>query len=889
MFSRKIIFPFIFFVCSKVLLTAQNLSGFRADIPPNEPVFTIVDNRQFNGYTNYWHNDYTRWHRYGNLFKVAVTDIVPSVLQSKVDAAMDMGLPGLLLQEGFVSRLWANPYQTMKNPSMAELEEAVGQGNLLVLVDPSTEVGRELNRRAQPVFAWAEGLQSYQFKTADFNRTKAFYLVDGNRYLFVISSSSQGDINRLQALIEHTETLLRRYRLCKGWFGAKTLLKSVTCTPGHPLEIMGIGMNEGNSWFIFDGYMDFLMQKELENWVDEVKLPVVADVGFSPIYGCRDYEGLQVQDMATPQAWIDYAHQKGGYAFRSVWDPASDAYRFDGYLTNEGNKVQIDEENIPFVHNSTGHLNENLTSSTMLFIEREKPLTKQVIWQAIMDRREVAVSEGGRMMGPAAFRNALQLLYLDKIYLEDVFNDRIDIRARVDGYDLTVTLRNLSPENISGKIEVAAAPGLSSAQASSGEIGLAGNEVKQLKIPLTPVVETMGRTNPIAVRFRWNGREKSTVTLLDLPPVVSVHRLLYAHAPEVEFPVTLHNFSTKRSFPVSVSVYKNGDDRSEIWRQTKQCDAAAASYRKMDFRLPLKPGNYTVKVTALGAASESRLGVGRPVGKPYAYALDLDSDGIDEYRMENDSVQITLLRTGARVIEYRVKSRNDNVLFKSWPKKTVSHRRPYRMRGYYPYGGFEDFLGQASMETHQVYDARIVKKEGDWVRVEMETDYYGNRLKKIFTLYGNSPLLEVRFELNFSNPEANVIGPQPILELGKTHGTEDLFVVPAEGGWKEYRMRPEKSYGQAIHLQEGWNAGYDTIEDISFVGAFPVDQPLFLHMWMNHPSNSDAPHYYVEFQPWTPIVQKTTMYFTYYLWGSGGSWRNAVEELRRRNLISIKK
>jgi len=25
-------------------------------------------------------------------------------------------------------------------------------------------------------------------------------------------------------------------------------------------------------------------------------------------------------------------------------------------------------------------------------------------------------------------------------------------------------------------------------------------------------------------------------------------------------------------------------------------------------------------------------------------------------------------------------------------------------------------------------------------------DYYGNHLKKIFTLYGNSPLLEVRFE-----------------------------------------------------------------------------------------------------------------------------------------------
>ncbi len=147
------------------------------------------------------------------------------------------------------------------------------------------------------------------------------------------------------------------------------------------------------------------------------------------------------------------------------------------------------------------------------------------------------------------------------------------------------------------------------------------------------------------------------------------------------------------------------------------------------------------------------------------------------------------------------------------------------MRGFYPYGGFEDFLGQASMETHKIYDAKIIKKEGDFVRVEMETDYYGNRLKKTFTLYGNSPLLEVRFVLDFKNPEANVLGPQPILHLGNKHGTEDVFTVPSMDGLKEYRMLPEKYYGQAIDVKEGWNAGYDTKEDISFVGAFPVSQP----------------------------------------------------------------
>jgi hypothetical protein len=254
--------------------------------------------------------------------------------------------------------------------------------------------------------------------------------------------------------------------------------------------------------------------------------------------------------------------------------------------------------------------------------------------------------------------------------------------------------------------------------------------------------------------------------------------------------------------------------------------------------------------------------------------------------MENDSVRLTLLTTGARVIEYIVKSRNDNLLFKLWPEKPVDDKLPFRKRGYYPYGGFEDFLGQPSMETHKVYDASIIKKEGDYVQVKMTADYFGNKLEKTFTLFGNSPLLEIRFALTFKNPEANLLGPQPALEIGTKHWTEDVYTVPEMDGLHEYRMMPEKYYGRIFFLREGWYAGYDTEEDITFIGAFPVSQPLFLHMWMNHPSNGGARYYYSEFQPWTPIYQKSTMYFTYYLWGAGGPWENGVKYLRERNLIT---
>ena len=64
------------------------------------------------------------------------------------------------------------------------------------------------------------------------------------------------------------------------------------------------------------------------------------------------------------------------------------------------------------------------------------------------------------------------------------------------------------------------------------------------------------------------------------------------------------------------------------------------------------------------STTKTQLGVGENKGKNYLYEVDLNSDGINEYRMENDSVQVTLLRTGARVIEYIVKSKNENLFFK---------------------------------------------------------------------------------------------------------------------------------------------------------------------------------------------------------------------------------
>ena len=865
-------------------LHAQNIESFKysPNLSPGKNV--VINENDFHGYTQYWHDTYTNWYNYGSLFKIAAPNVTKTILQTKVDLAEDMGVPGLLMQEGFMSGLLREPFRLLEDPSTTDLEEALKNENVLVTVDPSAEPGKILEEKVpEEVFSWPDRLGCHQYGATDLVRIHAFVLQSGDRKIFVISSQDQGKRTFVKDLVLTTKKITEQYDLHKGWFGVYTLHNSVTCTPGHPVEIMGLGMNEGCDWFVFDGYMDFLLKDSLVAWIKAVDLPVVTDVGATRIYGCKDYDGFQIQQMYTPENWVDYARKKGGYVFRSVYDPQSDPYHFDGYIATAGNKEQIDNQKVPFVL-KTGRLEDNDLSGMVLFTPKGSVFSRDSMWKAIMDRREVGILGGGTMMGPARYRHALEMLWLDRQYLDDHFLNRISLETGMKGYDLQVSVTNTCPHPVSGTLSIVLPIQLKSKKLSAA-LELPAGSSQVIHFPLSPAAKAMDRTNSIAVHFDWNGKQKSTLAKFELPPAISVYRLLYGMEPTVNYPVTIHNFTPKTAFPVKVQVIDVRKGKT-VFTAKQECHTPRATFKNMLFKLQVPAGNYQVKVSALDLEYTSQLGVGKAEGKPYAYAIDLNGDGVNEYRMENDSVRVTLLATGGRVIEYIVKSRNDNVLFKLWPEKPVDANRPFRKHNYYPYGGFEDFLGQASMETHKIYHAEIVKKEGDYVRVRMWADYFGNRLEKTFTLYGNTPLLEVRFALTFKNPEANVIGPQPMLALGKKHWTEDAFYVPEKTGVHEFRMDPDKYYGQAFLLKEGWNAGYDTQEDITFIGAFPVDQPLFLHMWQNHPSNGDSHYYYAEFQPWVPIFRKSTMYFSYYLWGSGGPWEKSLQWFREHNLIT---
>lgn len=868
----------------------SGIDDFTVVSPAENPgVGAISNNFQFNGFTEYWHDVYEQRLRYGNLFRINVPDAESYILQSKINIAEELGISGLQLEEGFISGLLSQPYTLIEDTTQTEIEKAVIPGkNALLLTTKDSDAGKKLFTKYTESNI-AKKLNSHQYYAEGYSITPAFILSKNNSKLHCVIAPDKKKLDRFKTLLTEVKNVLNDYDMKKGWFGTQTLIKSVTCTPGTPIEVMGKGMNEGNSWFVFDGYMEFLAQNEINNWIREVNAPVVADVGFSPMYGLENYKDLQVQSMFTPESWINYAKEKKGYVFRSVFDTGAERLKlnYDGYFASEGNMEQLNKEDKPFVA-STGPLKGGAVTSMVLFTPKTKPFTKATLWEAIMSKREVAVLDQGKMIGPDLYRNTLQLLLLDRVFLEEYFGDRIDLNAIAANNKVSVQVSNLYSHAVEGKLKITLPKHITLSGDSIATVSLPANTAKNIEFNIIPSSETMGQPNPIAIQYDWGTSSKSTLALLELPPAISVHELLYGTTSGVNYPVTIYNFTNEKNLPVKIKVADKADSSKIIFEKEDTFTVEQGSSLTKTFNLAIPAGSYIANVTLSGISATTQLGIESSSGTATLKEVDLNNDGINEYNMENDHVQVTLLTTGARVIEYIVKAKKDNILFKLWPEKPIDDRRPYRTREFYPYGGFEDFLGQPSIETHKVYDAEIVKNEGEYVQVKMRAEFYGNIIEKIFTLYGNSPLLEIRFALTMINPEMNMLGPQPILEIGKTHGPEDKFIIPEMDGLHEYTMRTDRYFGRAFFIQEGWNAGQDTKEDIAFAGAFPVKQPIFLHMWMNHPSNPGSHYYYAEFQPWTPLFRQTTTYFSYYMWAAPGSWEQSVKALRDRNLITVR-
>lgn len=847
----------------------------------------IVNQYAFNGYTNHWQNVYQQQYRYGNLYKINMPDLEKNIIQSKRNIAEDLGILGLKMQEGFFNGLATSSYMMLDNPSVDELQAALDSANeILVFADHASETGKILankNRMSQ------SSLNSYQTKAKEHSTLDAFILKNREKTLYVALGKKE-QLEQFKDILSGTECVLKEYDLKRGWFGAQTNIQSVTCTPGNPIDIIGKGMNEGNSWFVFSGGYEYLSKDKIANWVKEVNIPIVTDLGSSPIFGCDDYEGLQTQQMFERDSYLKFAREKNGYLFRNIAGTNSgrnSELDFDGYFVNIGNAIQINQGDKPFVI-QTGRLLDGTINSMILFNKKNEPFDRSKMWKAIMDRRAVAIAEQGIILGSDLFRKSMQFLLLDRDYIEDYFGDKVNINAVINGYQLHVTISNLYSHDIKGTFSIKLPEQLSMSSEPTVTLQLPANCSKELVFDINPSAKAMDRMSAVVVQYDWGTSSKSTMAAFDLPPAISMHQLLYGTSSGVEFPVTIHNFTNTETVDVKLTIAEKDDPAKIVFTNEQSISLEKGAHKTISYDIKQNPGHYVVKVEAMEMDAYSQLGIGDEKGSVTLTETDLNNDGVNEYIMENSHVRVTLLTTGARIIEYIVKEKNDNVFFKLWPDKPDDVDRPFRERAFYPYGGFEDFLGQASVETHKVYNSSVIKGEGNYVQVRMVADFYGNEIEKIFTLYGDSPLVEVRFALSIINPELNILGPQPIMSLGKTHGVEDKYIFPEIEGLHEYTMMPNRMYGKIMYLKEGWNAGYDTREDISFVGAFPVKRPYYMHMWMNLASNPDSRHPYAELQPWLPLYTKTTSYFSYYMWASGGHWEDGVKAMKERNLITQK-
>src|SRR5690625_1501658 len=419
----------LFFILSFIILVAlnyiqaQDLSHFKytgaSDSLPN---LTIKEDHQFNNYTTHWLNDYQKWYRYGNLFKESISDVQKTLIQSKIDIAGDLGIPGLFLEPGFLDGLINAPYTDLRHSSKEDLGKALKkEGNILLFVRPDSDLGSSLLDKIPDYFSkWRKLLGAYQYNSPDIIAIDAFYIEKGNRNIFVITTDDLASQTRMEQLIKQSKQVLKKYNLQKGYFGAQTLLKSVTSTAGFPLDIIGTGMNEGASRVIFNGYMGYRMKKnhELEAWLNQIELPVVTDLGTrTNLYGCRDYGGYQPQvmrDVYTKERFLKYAQKKGCYTFRPVYKPSDDPYPYDGYIARKGNKEFIDTSHVPFAI-KTGKLQNNLLQSMVLFVPKEEHFTRKSMWKAIMDRRSVGIFAQGVMIGSGLYRQTLDLLLLDKV------------------------------------------------------------------------------------------------------------------------------------------------------------------------------------------------------------------------------------------------------------------------------------------------------------------------------------------------------------------------------------------------------------------------------------------------------------------------------------------
>ena len=153
---------------------------------------------RFSGYTNYWQSLAWSWRQHGNLFLIGQPDVGRAIAQNQADIAEELGLPGLVLDEGFLDGWLRSKAVELDDPAEEALAKALERGDVLVWADPAGALGAKLLAKAPGLAGVRSGLGSHQARAAGYREIIAASLADGDRRLFAVLAKDAGDRRRFR-------------------------------------------------------------------------------------------------------------------------------------------------------------------------------------------------------------------------------------------------------------------------------------------------------------------------------------------------------------------------------------------------------------------------------------------------------------------------------------------------------------------------------------------------------------------------------------------------------------------------------------------------------------------------------------------------------------------
>ncbi|MGB9717135.1 MAG: hypothetical protein ACP5PQ_00525 [Thermoproteota archaeon] len=765
-------------------------------------------------------------------------------------------------------------FKVVSNPPPEEFQKSLAESNLIVLLDFNTQLLAML-KQGVPEEHWGKDVFLLYLQQHGSRKTAV-----------IIAARGLEESRRLLELLSQGKKILNTHEVWKGWPFCASGRYMVTPLPRHPGKILADALRLGCKWVFLVGPGEDLTVRELVPKIKELGLDFTVFSGqFTGDGKCLMVNWDEYPDPQSSGAADACRMKKPGEmlfgVFNNLLDSDVDVLKnhLDGYVFHEGNTECLEELETPFLilpyHLEWGEA----PPSIWLFVDKEdhELSSEERIMKTILSRKAVGVFEDGKTVGPSMLVNLLRILLADKQYLRRTFGTFFSLSSKLEGRLLRVAMENRLNEPLDGVLQIKASPGIRVNPPGKMAAHFEGRGKSEITLEVSISEELSGSYGLLLVEFLTKDNCWRNLCYVEVPPMISTFPLLVSKG-RLEIPVTIWNCTGVETGDLKISV--SSRERT-ILEEARRIRAPIHKPYKTVIPLTLENGEYLLNISFSSGNATCRIKTRGFEGEAVAYTGDYDGDGLEEAVLENRYIVAKVISPGGRLLEYRLKKPEADLFFKLYPKKPEDWRVSGRKRRFYPFGGLEEFIQQPTVEGHEKFKIRILRKEGESAVVTAEGNMNGNVLKKTFTLYGGTPLLEVRYEADFVNPELNVIGVNPLIRLGNSVDASHVIYYPSSNGILKERYKG-RLYGKRLFLTEDWVACYDEQEELGLIMAYDSKTPFLTHVWMNTPDNPDSHYSYVEVQPWIRVNTGTTTYFTYYLYGFKGSFEAALKTLKKK-------